>query len=145
MKVKDFHQNDRAAKLNFVTSTSSVEEVYKTMLRDKKTQVVYVLDKKEKLVGYIDLRTLINLYGARYSSGPIDMLTKFSELLAHKASDLMNSPIYVRLDNDIKIAVKVMLESNIYEIPIVDKSNKVIGSVTCHELLRVLKETQKKN
>lgn len=145
MKIKDFYQKKAATQLCFVKNTSSVEDVYKTLMKNKEPQIVYVLNPKKKLVGFIDIKTLLNLYGAQFSSGPIDTLTQFSKLLAHKASDLMNSPIYVRLDNDIKVAVKAMEESSLYEIPIVNSENKVIGKVTCHQLLGVLKENQKKN
>lgn len=140
MKVKDFHKNKDSIDLNIIQNNSSVEDVYNTMISDKKSRVVYVVDGNKKLVGHISIGTLINLYGAKFASGPIDVLTSFSKLLAHKASDLMTSPVYVRMDNHIKIAIKVMMESSIFEIPIVNDQNQIIGAVTCFELLETLKE-----
>ncbi len=140
MKVKDFHHNDPDARLSFVQASSSIDEVYEALMSNKESRVVYVTDQEEKLVGQIDIGTIINLYGCKFSSGPIDMLTKFSKLLAHKASDLMSTPIYVRMENHISIAIKVMMESSIYEMPVINEERKVIGNVTCFELLQALKD-----
>lgn len=143
MKVKDLQLQYPETILSFVDSNAPIEAVYDEMMKNQKTRSVFILDEGKKLVGHIDIGTLISYYGARFSSGPIDMLTKFSKLLAHKASDIMSSPVYVRPENELKVAIGVMMESSIFEIPIVDEENKVIGDINCFDLLKTLKENQK--
>lgn len=144
MKVKDFHENN-PEKLDLISPDKSLDEVYKSMVKDRATRVVYVVNDDKKLLGIIEIGILINLYGAKYATGPIDILTRFSKLLANTAKDIMGSPISVKMEDHFKKAISLMLETQTYDIPVVDNKKRVIGSVNCFELLRVLKEGTNSN
>jgi len=139
MKVSEFHENN-PRQLELVSPDSTIDEVYVTMVKDLKTRAVYVVDHNKKLLGLIEIGNLIHLYGAKYASGPIDILSHFSEFLADKAKDIMRAPISVKMDDSLKTAIKLMLESQIYDIAVVDKKNTVQGSINCFELLEVLRK-----
>jgi predicted transcriptional regulator len=41
----------------------------------------------------------------------------------------MSAPVSVKPDDEVQMAIDLMLGSNLYEVPVVDKDNKVVGEI----------------
>jgi predicted transcriptional regulator len=41
----------------------------------------------------------------------------------------MSAPVSVKPDDEVQTAIDLMLGSNLYEVPVVDKDNKVVGEI----------------
>ena len=57
---------------------------------------------------------------------------------AKMAKDILLPPIYVFENEDIVDALEAMVMEKVEELPVVDKSKKVIGDLNCMEIIKNL-------
>ena len=113
------------------------DRIYEAIVRiaaDKETMLACVVDEDCRLVGIITPREVLKAievrqYGAtRYPffEGPevLHLLT------SRYAEDLMTYPVSVHVDDDVEQAINIMLNEGFYEVPVVDKENKVVGELS---------------
>ncbi|MGB3607687.1 MAG: magnesium transporter [Psychroserpens sp.] len=89
---------------------------------------IYVVDKKDKLIGRLSLK---------------DLIVAKSD---HKISDISNSNVdYVFVDDDVEDVGKVMAKYDLEAIPVVDVNQTLVGRITIDDIVDVLKEEAEKD
>ena len=116
-----------------VSEDEEIFEVANKVTKDSETLLVCVVDKENKLIGMITPRELLKAaevgeYGNvrhPFFSGreALHLLT------SDHARDIMSAPISVKPDDEVQMAIDLMLRSNLYEVPVVDKDGKVLGEI----------------
>lgn len=110
-----------------------IMEVANRVAEDCETLLACVVDKKDRLVGMITPRELLKAaevceYGSvrhPFFSGR----EALHLLSSNYARDIMCAPITVKPDDEAQKAIDLMLYNNLYEIPVVDEDDKVIGEI----------------
>jgi magnesium transporter len=89
--------------------------------------VIYVLDKQERLLGYLPINDL------------------FSQPLDASLATIMNTRVKsIHSDSDDMEAAEIMAKYNLLSLPVVDKKNKLVGIITVDDTLEVLLPSIKK-
>ncbi len=116
-----------------VSEDEEIFEVANKVTKDCETLLVCVVDKENKLIGMITPKELLKAaevgeYGN--VSHPFFSGREALHLLtSDHARDIMSAPISVKPDDEVQMAIDLMLGSNLYEVPVVDKDNKVVGEI----------------
>jgi len=126
-----------------VVENEQVENVIKIFIDNPIIRAVYVVDKKYRLVGIITMQDILKKISIDFSSmASIYSDSSFSSYKIAsswnktKAMDLMDPEIYFVTDNDpIEKAFNLLFSNNAGEIPVVDKTEKLIGDLNIIELL----------
>ena len=116
-----------------VSEEEEIFEVANKVTKDSETLLVCVVDKENKLIGMITPKELLKAaevceYGNvrhPFFSGreALHLLT------SEHARDIMSAPISVKPGDEVQTAIDLMLRSNLYEVPVVDKDGKVLGEI----------------
>ncbi len=118
-----------------VGEDEGIETIARKIVEDPKTQTVYVVNKKNKLVGIIPVNEVLQyLY---YEDIPVEFIT-YSFPISYgnvRAKDMMLPPTFVRDDESLSDAFRVMFEHKLMELPVVDKDMRVIGDLNAMELI----------
>ena len=116
-----------------VGEDEEIAEVVNKVAKDCETLLACVIDKEDRLIGMITPRELLKAaevsdYGnVRH---PFFSGREVLHLLSSEhARDIMSAPISVKPDDEVQTAIDLMLSSNLYEVPVVDKDGKVIGEI----------------
>jgi magnesium transporter len=89
---------------------------------------IYVVDKKEKLIGRLSLR---------------DLITAKSD---QKIADIYIKNVdYVFVDEDVEDVARVMAKYDLEAIPVVDKDQTLLGRITIDDVVDVIKEEAEKD
>ncbi|WP_040252442.1 magnesium transporter [Psychroserpens mesophilus] len=89
---------------------------------------IYVVDKKEKLIGRLSLK---------------DLIVAKSE---QKIAEISNSNVdYVFVDDDVEDVARVMSKYDLEAIPVVDTNQTLLGRITIDDIVDVLKEEADKD
>ncbi|MBI1986824.1 MAG: CBS domain-containing protein [Nitrospinae bacterium] len=131
MKVKDCYQQV-TPDVDLVGEDTPIQEVIRVISRNPASRAVFVINEKGGLTGIIGVQQLLNLLGMRYSRE--DPLTLISEAMARVASDIMVPPRWVSPQDEVEEALKLAVQHNLQDIPVVDQG-KVIGNLDCFEIL----------
>ena len=126
-----------------VVENEQIENVIKIFIDNPIIRAVYVVDKKDRLVGIITMQDILKKISIDFSSmASIYSDSSFSSYKIAsswnktKAMDLMDPEIYFVTDNDpIEKAFNLLFSNNAGEIPVVDKTEKLIGDLNIIELL----------
>ncbi len=107
-----------AGTLDFIRQASKeIENIY----------VIYVLDKEERLLGYLPINDL------------------FTQPLEAPLGQFMNPRVKsIRSDSDDMEAAALMAKYNLLSLPVVDDENKMLGIITVDDTLEVLLPSLKK-
>lgn len=135
--IKDSITKDAAV----VDENASLFEVVDSILKDPKTQAVYVVDSDRKLIGIIPIE-IITQY-AYYKHIPPEYLMFHTEILEGEkatAREIMLPPVYVREEDNIEDAFVKLFENKLLEIPVVDENMKIIGDLHQLELIKAWRE-----
>jgi CBS-domain-containing membrane protein len=116
-----------------VSEDEEIAEVVNKVTKDCETLLACVIDKKDRLIGIITPRELLKAaevgeYGnVRH---PFFSGREALHLLSSEhARDIMSAPVSVKPDDEVQMAIDLMLGSNLYEVPVVDKDGKVVGEI----------------
>ncbi len=121
-----------------VRKEASLSEVLREMLRDPKTQSVYVVNEKDELVGIITLDIALQyLYGQYIPPEYLQFDISLLQGTGVKAEDIMAPPVYVKEDETLKDAFVKMFRYHLNELPVVDETNHVIGDLHALELIEI--------
>ncbi len=131
MKVKEVYQSV-TEKAELVREDDSLPAVIQKVSRDPKSRSVYVVNEKEELVGIIDIRDLLRVAGTKYLQR--ETMTVISYLTAQKAADIMQPPVSVSPEDDIQEALRLTVQHDLKDLPVVE-GGKVVGDLNCFEIL----------
>lgn len=135
-QVKDFMTSKRT----LVRSDDSICETIRKVSEDTETTITCVLDDQNRLIGVITpkelLRTieLSEFHTNRYAFYEGSEVLRFLE--ARTAGDIMRGPVSVKREDAITDAVNIMLNMGVYEVPVVDEDDRVVGEVNLFTILR---------
>lgn len=129
----------RERELPIVRDTLSSDEVIAAMIQFAHSRVLYVINAQSNLIGTISLGRLVRHVFARSYDPQIHPKALIGVITAEAAKDIMeHKPISATEDEEVGTVLKRMIESNVKELPIVDKENKVVGDLTMIDLLEFL-------
>lgn len=131
MKVKEVFQTITKG-ADLVRETDPIREVIHKVARNPATRSVFVVDDSERLVGIINVRALLRVVGARFLNR--ETLTVIPYLTARKASDIMQQPYSVCLEDEIEEGLRLAVQHDLKDIPVVE-DGKVVGDLNCFEIL----------
>ena len=129
-KVKDYLKpvKDPAP---FVKEDEPIIDIAQYVARYNFRWGIFVVDKNDKLVGFIKLETLIRHLLKEQSpriGSVISTRHLIDTLFSGSARDIMSKNVpFVREDERIKTAIDKMLEYNMKIMPVLDNGGKVIG------------------
>ncbi|ABQ47807.1 MULTISPECIES: CBS domain-containing protein [Thermotoga] len=139
MKVKDVCKLI-SLKPTVVEEDTPIEEIVDRILEDPVTRTVYVA-RDNKLVGMIPVMHLLKVSGFHFFGFiPKEELIRSSmkRLIAKNASEIMLDPVYVHMDTTLEEALKLMIDNNIQEMPVVDEKGEIVGDLNSLEILLAL-------
>lgn len=84
---------------------------------------IYVVDNQNKLIGKVDLKSLVLSPGNR----------KIKEIMER-------DPVYVRAQDDREKAAKLIKKYDLISIPVVDNENKLLGIITVDDVLDIMED-----
>ena len=137
LKVKDVY-NTITIKAPIVKEEDDLNHLIEVLVENPITRTLYVTNKNGKLTGIIPVLYLLKICG--YSNYGIiqsgSLLAKNVAILTGKrAKDIMLDPITVTKETPISEAIKLMLQFEVQEIPVVDEKLNVIGDLNSIEIL----------
>ena len=119
-----------------VREDSTLKSVLKEMVKDPKTQNVYVVNEKNQLTGIITINIALQYLYSDYI--PPRYLEFDTTLLAGEntiAKDIMLPAVYVKENDKIQDAFVKMFQYHLYEIPVVDDEMHITGDLHAMELI----------
>jgi len=134
-RVKDI-RNLITQNASIVKEDDPILKVAEEIVSDPKTRSVYVVDKKNKLVGIIPVIELVQYLYYEYIPQEY-ILYRFPVILSSEATakDIMLPPLYVHDDEEISSALVKMFKNNLKELPVVDEEMHVVGDLNILELI----------
>ncbi len=135
VRVKDI-MDLVTTKAAIVREDAPLNDVLREMVKDPKTQSVYVVDKDGRLSGIITLNIALQyLYSDHIPPRYLEFNVSVIEGSKVVARDIMLPPVYVRSEEPASEAFVKMFENHLQEIPVVDENMKIIGDVHGLELI----------
>ena len=114
------------------------------ILKDPRTQTVYVVDKKYRLKGILNINDLLKVSSVQMAPRKKKKMWNFfkymSLLYSETVNDIMRKPVSVRMDDKVIDALQLMERNNLMDLPVVDGNDKLIGELNGMEILTVLHE-----
>ncbi|MCD4740240.1 CBS domain-containing protein [archaeon] len=134
MKVTDCYK-ELTLTATTIKEHASLQEVVNALVSDPRTRSVYVINDQEKLIGVITVKGVLEYLGRRHQD---NLNSLIRDALAKEARDLMESPINVTPETDMEEALNLAIDNMLEELPVC-KNGKVIGDLTCFEIINSLK------
>jgi len=144
MKVKDVCKWI-SLKPAAVSPETPIEKVIEKVVEDPTTRSVYVV-ANGKLMGVIPISHLMRITAFKFSGilPEHDELKKhIKSISANTAADVMLPPLQVHLEDALEDALKLMIDNNVQELPIVDNAGNIIGDLNSLEILMGFWEMKK--
>lgn len=118
---------------------AAVEEI----LKDPRTETVYVIDETRKLKGIITVSDLLKVsciqMGAPRRTSVWNFFKYMSLLYSEHVEDIMRKPISVRNTEKLLTALNLMEKHNLADLPVVDENNTIVGELNGLEILAVIR------
>lgn len=129
-----------------------IEKIIKIYAENPHLRGIFALDKNEKFIGVITRNDLLMWAKYKIGSGIEDSIylkTTYDEIkryaLSHKISEMIHpnsAEAFVREDDNILKALRLMLDSSLIDVPVIDSEGKIIGDLKLTEiLLNLINET----
>ena len=123
---------------SLIGANAPAVQAVEAILRDPKTRVVHVVDKNLKLLGSIDIKIVIRTFLPDMFDVDLFASGIIERLHGGKASDLISGePVSVNEECDLESALKILIENNLDELPVVDNDGTVIGELNILEILSI--------
>ena len=126
---------DRFIKIN------EVDPIYEAATRiteSKERMIACVVDRDDKLIGIITPREILKAVEVRWLetvSYPLFGPEVLHILTSRYARDIMSAPLSVRAGGKLEEAIKIMLDEELYEVPVVDSKGRVIGEISYFNII----------
>jgi CBS domain-containing protein len=146
VKVKDVKQLI-VANPSILMENSSLNELLKEIIKDSRSRHVYIINKKNKLIGSVRLNNTIQYMfpsiALLQGSDTLQVGTYMMFSSAKTVKDIMTTnPSYVFEDTALSEMIKILIREKVNELPVVDKELHVIGEVNFLEVIQYyLKES----
>ncbi|OAA31278.1 hypothetical protein AT15_07215 [Kosmotoga arenicorallina S304] len=137
LRVKDVC-NKITIEAPVVRENDDLNYLITTLVKNPIARTLYVVDNSGKLVGVIPVLYLLKICGyVNYGiiQPGIFLAKNVFILTGKKAKDIMLDPITVTEETSVSEAIKLMLQFEVQEIPVVDENQNVIGDLNSIEIL----------
>ncbi len=134
MKVK-FVRKLITQEASTVRRDAGAMEIAKAIVADPKTRSVYVVDSDNKLLGIIPVINFTQYLFYEYVPDEFLYYKAIKPLEDITAEDIMLPPVYVKENDDLRLAFQKMFSENLKELPVVDDEMHVIGDLNILELV----------
>ncbi len=122
-----------------VKESSLISAVLFKMARYKKQLVIFVVDEQKRLRGLITprriLQTIMVSEFGRMRQPSLDWGDAVNILSSKSAGEVMGTPVSIRPDADIEEALNLMVDKNLYALPVIDKNEHIIGRISIFNLI----------
>ncbi len=122
-----------------VTENDKISKAMRKVAEDREAMVVCVVDESDKLVGIITPKRLlktVQLAAFRDTRDPsFEWGEVLSSLTTKYARDIMGPPVSLTPDDNITDAIDLMLDKNLYDLPVVNKNGEVVGVIYFYDII----------
>ncbi len=136
---------DAILKLNpcIVSEDQSLIDTARAMAEHPRSNVACVVNQQQRLTGIIPLKTLADDLFLAVSpdeflreARSIEAAARIARMTqSNRAKDVMQPPVWVKRDEQVKDAFRKMHQNNLTSIPIVDEKRQVTGVISLLELI----------
>lgn len=120
-----------------------ITEIVSELVGNPQARSVYVLGPKKKVRGIIPVIYLLKILGYEFY-GLIQSGSQFAKevgvLSGKKAREIMLEPMTVEMETPLEAALKIMLEKEVQELPVVDSNGDISGDLNSLEILKALND-----
>lgn len=128
-----------------VQADMPLEEVVREMMKKPHVQVACVINLEGRLIGLIDLKRLTDsfffaIFPEEYisESTDVDKVMDFAHLTHERlAEDLMYEAVWVKMDDTLEHAFRLMHENKLLGLPVVDDHYHPVGCITSLEIMGI--------
>lgn len=125
-----------------VKEADSLNTIAKSIIMNPKVFNVYVSDREGRLIGLIPIKII---YENVFSQIIEDELCEMGDYCAQSfiegqvviARDVMSQPVFVKMEDTLKIAFEKMQEHKLDELPIVTDRLQIKGCIAAQHLLNI--------
>jgi CBS-domain-containing membrane protein len=119
----------------YMSSKSTLEEIYQTIL-SKKVQQIPITIFGKKIIGIVNKKLLLNIL--------MNDLDNAKEILKRKVEDVYLPEIMIaEPESDIRRVAQIMLDLRLDAIPIVDENYTLVGIVSKSDILKAVSHLPK--
>ena len=120
-----------------VEAESDINEVIAVMARAPHTRLVYVTDKRGRLLGTITVGSLLRHLFPYHYEGKVHSRGILRTITAEKAHHVMDRKnIQARPDESVDQVLQRMAETGVKELAVVDEDGVILADITAVDLLK---------
>lgn len=136
MLVGDVVARHKGRQVPLVRQDTPIERLSVAIQFHRHTRQLYVVDGQNHLLGNITLGRLVMYAFASSHGANMNPRHVMGLITGTHAGDLMTEgTLTVQLDEGIEDVLERMVDSNVDEVPVVDKDGKVVADLTMVDLL----------
>lgn len=136
MKLIREIKREISTELDLVSPRATLAQVFEILKFHSVSRVLFVVDTHLKLLGMVDVRTLLKLLAS--AKVKQESLTFFSEVSARTAEDVMVRSLAVREEDHLDKALQLMVETHTEDLAVVNAEGKITGSLNCFDVMNHL-------
>ena len=121
-----------------VVTQDVLRKAVDAMIANPVSQKVYVTDANGKLLGVISMGSLLEQVGYRIGArktGVTSFIHMMKDILEESVEHFMKKPVPITRETDLQAALKLMLESGLNDLPVVDEKGILVGELNGLEIL----------
>ncbi len=123
--------------LTIISPDMSINAMVKMLLAKPAVRYFCVLDEDDRLIGLIGRKRLFEGVFSHHVSSASMVYQLYTLVTSESASDLLiRNVIMVKETDKLDSVIKIMIEHDLYEIPVVSQDRKVLGFVSTDMILK---------
>ncbi len=135
-KIADLIKDLDHRKIPVINEEAGIDEIIQAFARSTHSRLVYVVDPKGRLKGFLSLGNLVRHVFFHLHEFHINTRRLTHIALSEKAGHFMQrAPHFAVASDDMEAVLQRMIKENIKEIPIVDEEKKVVADLTIVDFL----------
>lgn len=128
-----------------VSKDMLMQEMVELVLKNPDLHFLCVVDDDKNLLGLIHRKQLFNAIFSHHVSAGSMVKKLFTLLTSEQASDLIIKHVLTCKESDsIDDLIKLIIEHNVYAVPVVSESGKLEGIITINQLFQEWLEQNRK-
>jgi len=138
-KIEEVAAKLEDRELPVIHENAGVKEIVEAMIRFGHSRILYVVDDGGRLLGTISLGALVRHVFSRSHEPRIHARRLMTAITSENARHMMQkNPVFAGKEEEIKVVLERMIESNVKEIAIIDDEGKIVGDITMLDVLEFL-------
>jgi CBS-domain-containing membrane protein len=128
-----------------VQADTPIQNIVNEMMAWPRVHMINVVNRENRLIGLIDLQRLADAFF--FSVFPEEFLSEIKEIknvmdyarqMQHNiAEDIMREPLWVKLDDTLEQAFRLMHENKLPGLPVIDDHYHLVGYINLLEIMMV--------